>query len=276
MKTELKEKIKNSGNNLHLSVVDILENEGWKVDISPYYCDDLTDRPREIDILATKRISMFSGSDCKEYFFKAVLCIECKHFTGDINFRVFDNNADVGREVLLNQNHNLNIAEAFKKARTIFNGHHYLTTQKIARLYEYWKNDQNKNQQEDDVFKAMTQSVKSTIFFMKSEDSDVLGSVYYPMVVYDNIDGIYLMQENCPDDEAYLDSLEPEKNVIFHLKYSYLDYGKENYPRYPTKDFFVDFVHKDELKKFVADVITEKECKKILSPILHDTHLIKT
>lgn len=56
MEAELKTRIKESGNNLHLDVADFLKRKGWLVDISPYYCDEFTDRPREVDIIATRRI----------------------------------------------------------------------------------------------------------------------------------------------------------------------------------------------------------------------------
>lgn len=271
MKPELKEKIRNSGNNLHLTVVDILEKEGWKIDISPYYCDDLTDRPREIDILATSRRPIsFPNSKNRDDFYNAVLCIECKCFTEDICFRVFDNNIDIGKKVLSNQKHNLNMNEALRIGRGLFNSHHYLSQPKIAKLYEYWNKKQEGRSQEDDVFQAITQSIKSTIFFMKARNSDVLGSIYYPMVVYDKIDGVYFMEENRADDE-YLDNLAKQKNVTFHLKYSYPDYEKEGIS-HPTKDFYIDFIHKDELKNFVTDIISENECKKILDPILYDVY----
>src|SRR3989344_2549840 len=271
MKTELKEKIKNSGNNLHLSVVDILENEGWKVDISPYYCDDLTDRPREIDIIATNRRSiLFPNSKDKNDFYNVVLCIECKCFTDEVCFRVFDNKKDIGKRVLLNQKYNLNIDEALKRYGMLFDGHHYLNRPKIAKLYEYSKIKQGGKSQEDDVFQAITQSIKSTIFFMKSGNNDALGNIYYPMIVYNKIDGIYFMEENRIDD-AYLDGLAKQKNVIFHLKYSYPE-TIFNVPgvRYRSNDFYVDFVHKDELKNFVTDIIIKKECDSIWRPVLHD------
>jgi len=274
MNSELKDAIKNSGNNLHLTVVDILEKVGWETDISPYYCDDLTDRPREIDILATSRRSMsFPNSKKENDFYNVVLCIECKHFTQDICFRVFDNNKDIGKRVLSTQKHNLDIKEAIRMHGRLFDSHHYLSQPKIAKLYEYPKKNQGGKNQEDDVFQAITQSVKSTIFFMNSVQKGVLGSIFYPVVVYDNIDGLYFMQENRASDDQYLDNLEKRKSVIFHLKYSFPNYDVKDTPRYATKDFYVDFIHKDELEHFVTDTIIEKECVKILDPVLYDVYI---
>lgn len=56
MEKTLKKAIEESGNRLHLRVADLLTKGGWTVQLSPYYVDELTTAPREIDIIASRRI----------------------------------------------------------------------------------------------------------------------------------------------------------------------------------------------------------------------------
>ncbi len=55
---ELKNAIQKSGNNLHFKVLDFLQQSGWTADISCYYLDDATGKPREIDIIAKQKITL--------------------------------------------------------------------------------------------------------------------------------------------------------------------------------------------------------------------------
>lgn len=52
--------IKNSGNNFHYKVVSYLRENGWAVSVSPYYNDNVTDKPREIDLIAEKEYAAYS------------------------------------------------------------------------------------------------------------------------------------------------------------------------------------------------------------------------
>lgn len=263
MEQELKNAIRESGNNLHLEVAKFLKDLGWSVDISPYYCDDFTDKPREVDIIATRKIQILIGAqpeDTKNWF-NVVLFIECKNFTKNINFRVFDNDEGMSKEILCRCACNLQIGNILKNS-TLLNNHHYLTESNTAKLYEFEKESKSRNEQNDDIFKAMTQSVKSFLFFKEKKSGDVRGSINYPLIIYDKIDGIHAMYKNDTED-SYLDSLKKEKRAIFYLRYSYpkTTFGVPGI-QYPTEDFYIDFVHKDELSKFLED-IEKNEIEKI-------------
>ena len=144
----------------------------------------------------------------------------------------------------------------FKEAENILENHHYLSTHQIAKLYDYPKNGQ------DDVFQAITQVVKSFIFFGEKMAEGVKGCVCYPLVVYSGINGVYLMPNNNTGDN-YLDSLIKQKSALFNLKYSYpkTDFISSR-TSYPTKDFYVDLIHKDELENFLMN-IEKNEIEKI-------------
>ena len=216
MELLLKKAIQESGNNLHLDVVDFLKSKQWNVDISPYYCDDFTDKPREIDIIATRKIQILVGAKPEDVvdWFNVALFIECKNFPKNTNFRVFDNDKNISEGILCRCAHNLRAANILKENYSLLENHHYLTTAKIAKLYDLEKEINNKKEQNDDVFKAMTQSVKSFLFFEEKMNEGARGSINYPLVIYDKIDGIYSMPKNNTED-VYLEKLKKEKQTIF-------------------------------------------------------------
>jgi galactitol-specific phosphotransferase system IIB component len=87
---ELDKIIKPSGNNLNMKVAKKLRELGWEVTISPYYVDDTSEKPREVDIIATKLIQYHTLN------FSVSLFIECKHLMHPVIFwekpNIFQNN----------------------------------------------------------------------------------------------------------------------------------------------------------------------------------------
>jgi hypothetical protein len=51
---EIEAVVKESGNSFHSKVVNYLEGKGWHTLVSPYYMDNGTNKPREIDLIAEK------------------------------------------------------------------------------------------------------------------------------------------------------------------------------------------------------------------------------
>ena len=51
---KVKELIINSGNNFHCKVHNYLVGKNWAVLVSPYYNDNISEKPREIDLIAEK------------------------------------------------------------------------------------------------------------------------------------------------------------------------------------------------------------------------------
>src|SRR5271170_5519484 len=87
--------INKSGHNLNFEIAKLLREKGWKVEVSQYYVDDLTDKPREIDIVASQ--PMFFGSTLDDRFDDSIpnhcevfLYIECKYLTEPVVFWMDD------------------------------------------------------------------------------------------------------------------------------------------------------------------------------------------
>ncbi len=241
MKSELKEAIKNSGNNLHSEIVEFLEKLEWQVELSVYYCDDITDKPREIDIIAIKKFSIYDGKCPEKYKFSVCLIIECKNFKNEIVFRVQQNNIQDNTEAIIFQEHNMGMQEILNKS-SLKQNHHYLSTDKIAKLY-----DASDKKTEGLIFEAITQPIKSLIF-LKTRTQEK--TIFYPFVVYKGIQGFYTIDKPDYRDE-YLDSLEPTKNVIFSLKYSYKILNPSPMTLFSSNYFCIDFVYQEKFGEYV-------------------------
>ncbi|MDP2930845.1 MAG: hypothetical protein Q8N56_04590 [bacterium] len=84
----------------------------------------------------------------------------------------------------------------------LFKNHHYLKKMSVGKLYECFPKEQEL------VFNAITQPIKSLTFF---EERNLESGIYYPIVVYSGIDGIYEIKKK----EIDLDALTSKKQVVF-------------------------------------------------------------
>ncbi|MDD2730548.1 MAG: hypothetical protein PHW33_00270 [Candidatus Portnoybacteria bacterium] len=248
----LKEKIKNSGNNLHLDVAYWLEEEGWDVNLSPYYCDDITKKPREIDIIAKKTNLMVYDGD-EKHKFDTCLFIECKNFKESFAFRIEENTLEKGESVLLSQNHNI-FSDSDKSvlSRTnLPNVLHCFTEKRIARLWDSVS-------QEKDIFDAVTQPIKALNFFRKEFTRK---SIFYPVVICRGITGFYNVEEVNPQEkEEYLDKLSEIPQITFGLNYASpgkISAGTELSPK--ARDFYIDFILEKNLINYLLDLKKESD-----------------
>jgi hypothetical protein len=248
MNESLEKIIKNSGNYLHLHIVELLEKCDWKVDLSSYYYDDTNDKPREIDIVASKTIELKSFSSQNLTIapegFKLILFIECKYFKEEIAFHMRDyEGVDQARSIIVER---MNKGEVLTD---INNNHHYFNFKKIGKLYDC--------QISKDVFDAITQPIKSLTFF-KARNLEM--GFYYPVVVFSGIDGIYQLETN---DASDLQSIKSKKVVPFGVNYSYRSPISDTLE---TQLFNVDFVEESMLEGYLNTIeFNAKEFEKAMS-----------
>jgi hypothetical protein len=247
MNEKLKKVIEESGNNLHLIVANMLETMKWDVGLSSYYYDDTANKPREIDIIAQKEVPVrdeFKGEIDK---FKLFLFIECKYFKNELAFRVRKNREEESKLALIIEGMNKHI---LLEREGLFRNHHYLQTNFIGKLYDSSSADQTK------IFNAITQPIKSLTFF---KERLLEKGLYYPVVVYGGIDGLYEIKEG---DIKNLDNLKKQDNLMFGLKYSYRSVVSGGLK---TKHFYIDFIREDRLKDYIDMILKEaEELKKYL------------
>lgn len=259
MNPKLKEAIKNSGNNLHLKVAEFLESLDWDTDISAYYCDDITEKPREIDIIASKDIPFVDDGNKipeKAYRFSIYLLVECKNFKNEIAFRMRKNNLQDSKSAIMTSITDAEKEELLEKTNLDKN-HHYLIKNKVAKLYDTF------GAKNSDVFDAIIQPIKSLIFFENRmpeiKEYRPNKALFYPIVVYEGIPGFYLIEKSINTDKE-LDKLkEADNNLIFGLNYSYSETlfnvsGKRFIPKRP---FCVDFIHFDKFGEFLKIIDSE-------------------
>jgi len=241
MDEKLKELILKSGNNLHTEVADLLKRLGWDVEISNYYYDDTTDKPREIDIIASRNETINYSNPSSD--FKVFLFVECKYLTEQVAFRIYENSKDNSRSAILSHGFSVDISE--ETNTDLAYSHHYVSIDKIGKLFD------SKNNNE--IFNAFTSTAKSLVFFKERRN---IKGMFYPLVIYDGIPGIYEIEDN---NFSKLDNLKPKETLVFNFDYSYRSIVSNQLKR---QSFCIDFVHKNKLKEFI-DKILEPEIKRV-------------
>lgn len=238
MNQKLKETIQKSGNNLHMRVVEFFENQKWEVDLSSYYYDDTTAKPREIDIIASKQFDVSDHGGNRVGSFEVSLFVECKYFKNDIAFRMHQAKKEDMREAMIfngfNKTEVLNAPNAH---------HHYLDELRIAKLYDTAQDEQNQ------IFDAITKPAKALIFFKERKQ---IRGIFYPIVVYEGISGFYLLNRESEIKE--LDNLKPSQYAIFGFNYSYKSLGNELKKQY----LCVEFISLKELEKYLKLISTKE------------------
>jgi len=211
-----------------------LEKARWKVEISSYYFDESAEKPREIDIIASKEVVLISEHEGTVIGrFNIFLFVECKYFNSEIAFWKQPVNPKWIMPAI--KLYGLNKEEIFKK------GEHHYYIGSVGKLYEPSK--------DRDIFDALTQPIKSLTYFLESSPRNGL---YYPIVVYDGIPGVYAL-----DTKKELDDAELLNNLIVDMNYSYRSLvGSRNLMH---ERFFIDFCNKEDLGKLLDRIDREKQ-----------------
>lgn len=245
MREEFKKIIEKSGNNLHIDTVNLLETMQWDVDLSSYYYDDTANKPREIDIIAQRNVSVIDPlKKISVDEFKLFLFIECKYFKNEVAFWARRNRKEEAKEAMIIEGLD---KEYLLGPGNLFRDHHYLRERFIGTLYDSFPKEQGA------VFNAVTQPIKSLTFFKErfykmEVEKGLTKAIYYPIVVYSGIEGICDIRRKGVD----LDKLEPKKELIFGLNYSYRSVVDN---KLKTNRFYIDFIHQSRLGNFIEDVI---------------------
>ncbi|MDO8451530.1 MAG: hypothetical protein Q7S76_01540 [bacterium] len=238
MDKELQQKILESGHNLHLRVASDLENEGWDVELASYYVDDLSDKPREIDIVAEMPFHGGSVSDGSlEEIFRTRLFIECKHFKTPIALRTLPIDISEAHESIVT--HTLG-----KTSSDIWGDRHHYAKPRVAKL---WTTMEERN---DPFFDGLASTTKSLLYYLGTRASR---GIFYPVLVYDGIDGMYEIQGS---DLSNLESAPLVKRALVSFNYAYNEVFT-NKPR--RRPLLIDVVHSDELPTLIKEVMKEGE-----------------
>ena len=157
----VQEIIEESGNSFHSRIVKLLRNENWPVLVSPYYSDNFTDKPREIDIISEKKFDVHAGYQWLGTL-NIRLFIECKYINRQTIFW-FDAK-DRARAIerimtdtgMKHPDDNINIE-----------GLHYFADLPVAKLFE---SEKSGGEDREAMNKAVNQNLNALVYYRSRND----------------------------------------------------------------------------------------------------------
>lgn len=263
---EIKELIEHSGNNSHFEVVNLLRQEGWTVLISPYYNDNISDKPREIDIIAEKAFNV-TGQGFGEIRDRILgtlnvkFFIECKYINKEIVFWFDEKNQEEAMKRIVKDTPLESGLIKIEQNSNVYH-HHYLKNIPVAKLSA---SKIDKPQENEIIYKALNQSLNAMVYYKNTNSiipiykrEKILKTVHYPIIVCKGFDKFYKVDLN---GKGYS---KIDQNFQLEVNYAYLDKEKNSQTEY----FLIDIVDIDKVKLFLKD-IEETDikiiCKKLSS-----------
>jgi hypothetical protein len=224
-KSEVENIIAKSGHNLHEWTVNYLMDEDYRVEISPYYVDAHTDKPREVDIVARKRMRVFQKTD--EHAVNLVLAIDCKYLKQPTVFWAFPNEKNHSALKVTGAN----LEELFGNAGE--GSFIYFGAEPIARLFQ--SGDRSSDEPTTDpIYKACSQAISGAIFAREHSKGP---SIIYPVVIVDGPGGLFFAEN--PYKEI--------ASLIVHIDYSYYS-DRDTSKKAVREPFYVLIVRKERVE----------------------------
>ena len=234
--------VENSGNNFHAKVIRYLRKKDWLVLVSPYYNDNITDKPREIDIIAEKAYAIKDPWGERLGQLHVRLFIECKYI-GDEIVCWFDkkNQKDtlqrIADDTPLENNRTSRIRE-----------HHYMKDELAAKLFSPTNNI---NQQKEPFYRALNQILNAMLYFRHWEpiiqEEDHRGhnhTINYPIILCNNFHNVFGIDMN--DEEKRIWHII--NNFILEVNYAYLSMIDK---RSASEYFLIDVVDFNQIDQFL-------------------------
>ena len=255
-KNTINKLIESSGILTHKKVIDILREQGWKLLISPYYYDNISNTVREIDIIAEKQFSSFSSySRNSSVQVNVQLFIECKYIKQEIV--LWFDNKDIDRAVLkMEKNSGLMILHKRHGADITIDKFHYLSNDKVVKLFSSSAN------KEDVIYKAITQCLNAQIYYDQWYDEPLHFGFFeqvphkkilkYPIIVCDNFSNLVKIGFNNGDSTNYK-SENIENSFQIETNYIFLDKDKKAKSEY----FLIDMLNITDIAVFLNNLKTE-------------------
>jgi hypothetical protein len=239
--TPIQELIDSSGNTFHAKVAQWFVNQGWTIQVSPYYLDQTQQKAREIDLIAEKFWPFMDDFGKHQGYILVRLCIECKFVPSHAVFW-FDNK---------------NLREAlglvhrypgFKPNNSYTHKHHYIArSERVAKLFS---SSQTKQQETDLFYKALNQILNAFVAFRhrprisEADGAKSIGHIVtldYPVVVCSSFKNVYAV-----DFLGKLPTTLQSNNFQLEVQYAH----GESLVSQRNEYFLVDFVSFDGLLSF--------------------------
>lgn len=247
--------INNSGNSFHARVAKWLNENEWRVLISPYYMDQSQNKAREIDLMAERVVPI------KDFFDRWIgdvvirMYVECKFVSSHSVFWFTAKDMHAAEKLVCRTG-------GFRMDNPYTKEHHYLSTcDTVAKVFA----TEAKSQEQDPFYKAINQVLNAyvsmhsrpTIFpALREGNRGTRVRLNYPVVVCSRFSKLFRT-------DFFQDS-EPEQiteNFQLEVQYAYTD--QSNNAR--DDHFLIDFVEFDRLDQLCAKLIRNAEISAHLS-----------
>jgi len=237
--------IAQSGNSFHCKVLKYLQEKGWTVLISPYYNDNISNKPREIDLIAEKA---FDAKDTmSERFIGTInvkLFIECKYISQKTVFWFHDKDKQKAEELVTQ-------TTPVPKDNVYTKKHHYLDEiDSVAKLFA----DERKKSADNEIFyQALNQSLNAMVYYRNKESiiklpkrskGYILHAVNYPVIVCNSFENLYRVEVDTGADPSNI-----KENFQLEVNYAYMTSIGSNKNEY----FLIDILDFD-----LFDIFLEK------------------
>lgn len=233
--------IMQSGNTFHCKVLKYLQEKGWTVLISPYYNDNVTSKPREIDLIAEKAFDAKNNRG----FVNVKLFIECKYISQKTVFWFHDKDKQKAEDLVTQ-------TTPLIKDNIYTEKHHYLEgIDSVAKLFA----DDGKKSADNEIFyKALNQSLNAMVYYRNKESiikltpgrkSLVLKTVNYPIIVCNSFDNLYRVEIDTDVEPSNI-----TENFQLEVNYAYMTSDGNNKNEY----FLIDILNFDIFDSFLEKI----------------------
>lgn len=240
--------VSESGNSFHSKVVKFLQDKGWHTQISPYYMDGSTNKPREIDLIAEKSWAYKEHFSSVSGTVNIKLFIECKYIP-QVNVFWFSPKDRASAKEWIKNNTCLTGGDT--------NDHHYLSgNQDVAKLFA----SKSKASIENEViYKALNQSLNAMVYLRRrssiipdrySNGTSILETIEIPLIICNSFDKFFQVNiESSADPKPIKDAFQLEVN------YAYVNSNGNNVSEY----FLIDIIDFNCIDKFLSELDADKE-----------------
>jgi hypothetical protein len=246
--------IDTSGNGFHYKVVDYFRSTDWTVMVSPYYTDNYSDKPREIDILAEKEFLINDGFGHGIGHINIKLFIECKYITKESVFWFDGKDYARATSKLISST-----PLGDPKTNSSTKKHHYLKETEVAKVFASEKSSDG-----DIFYKATTQCLHAMIgnfrqpsIIEKPYKTTCRAVLNYPIIICNDFEKIYEAKDNKPK--------RIDDNFQLEMNYAYIDYLGKNQREY----FIIDVVSFDKVSNLISEIV-EKDIEAVREKVDFD------
>ncbi|MHC1726330.1 MAG: hypothetical protein AB9866_10035 [Syntrophobacteraceae bacterium] len=242
---EVKEIIAKSGNSFHCKVLKYMQAQGWTVLVSPYFNDNVSGKPREIDLVAEKAFEIQNTFSQFGGYVNVQLYIECKYIPQKTVFWFHERDVEKATSLVVS-------TSPCQRDNTYTKEHHYLSDGRVAKLFADAK---SKGTENEVFFKALNQSLNGLIYYRgrgsiiqlrANQRNYTKYMLSYPMIVCNSFDSLYAVDIDSDDDPV-----RAERPFQLEVNYAYVAKQGINVNEFFLIDI-VDFAGLDSFLELVG------------------------